>query len=102
MPLQDFFDRLTLTRRFVRSTERIATALEAQNTLLARIANHFAPELPEVTAADVATAGPAFRNQGQLARMEEWIDTFRVRLGRDPNEDDVAEWLEVDEERSPV
>lgn len=99
MALQDLLDRLTLTRRFVRSTERIATALETQNAILLRLVDHFAPVLPPVSEADLASSGPEYRKQGQLARYEEWIETFVMRMGRLPVDEEREEWLREDEER---
>ncbi len=99
MAIQDLLDRLTLTRRVVRSTERIATALEAQNVLLGRIADQIAPVLPQVSPEDLASSGPEYRQQGQLARHEEWIEGFVGRMGRLPNEDEREEWIREDEER---
>ena len=99
MAISDLLDRLTLTRRFVKSTERIASALEAQNVLLGRIADHIAPVLPTVSEEDLRSSGPEYRQQGQLARHEEWVEGFIVRMGRFPSEEEREEWVREDEER---
>lgn len=99
MALQDILDRVTLTRRFVKASERIAVALEAQNALLLRIADHLAPVIPEPTPEEMRTSGPLVRNQAQLARLEEWAEDFAAKVGRAPTEDDIEEWLNEDMER---
>ena len=99
MPLQDFLDRLTLTRRLVKALERQASATEAQNLLLARLADHFAPELPPISEADRVTSGPSFARNAQLARLEEWTEGFLGRMGRPPTETEVEDWLHEDDER---
>lgn len=99
MALQDLLDRLTLTRRFVRSTERIATALEVNNQILLRLADQFAPVPPQITEEDIRSAGPVLRNESQLARLEEWTAEFQGRVGRPPTDADVEEWLLEDAER---
>jgi len=101
MALTDLLDRLTLTRRLVKHLERTADALEVQCLLLERIANVLAPVTPEPSPEDLQTTGPAFRNDGRQARLEEWMEKYREMFHAEPSEDDIEQWLEEDRERMP-
>lgn len=94
MALADILERLTLTRRLVRSLERIAVSQEQTNVLLARLADHLAPIQPQPTAEEIKTAGPSFVSDRRHAELEEWLGMFADRVGREPSEEEIQEFLD--------
>ena len=99
MALTDFLDKVTLTRRLVSSLERIATAMEQQNGLLLRLADHFSPLPPLVSEEDLRTSGPSFHRNDHLARFHDWYEGFVARQGRLPHDEEIEEWIAEDAER---
>lgn len=100
MGLSDILERAVLTRRLVHALERQATALETQNTLLARLVDHLAPVLQPPTEQELKDTGPVFTQNERQARYMAWHVEFLERVGREPNDLDIEEWLREDAERA--
>jgi len=88
-----FLRGLTLSRlyrRTLRTLERIDLHLAEQNRILARIANHFAPEL----SAD-APAGAAvdYLNPQEAFVVLDYTERVQREQGRLPTEDEVLRYL---------
>jgi hypothetical protein len=92
--LADLLDRLTLTRRLVKSLERIAEAQAAQTQLLVRLADRFAPLPQPATDDDLRTTGPSFSRDADQAALQDFIDDFTDRVRREPTEQELTEWLD--------
>lgn len=99
--LRDGWTKLVTIRRLVKALERMATAQEQQTLLLARLADRLAPVVPEPTEAELKQTGPTFSRDWEQARLAEWSDQFRARIGREPSEMEQAEYLDALAETPP-
>ena len=100
MPLRDFLDRLTLTRRLVKALDRQAEALEQMQRVLTRLADHLAPVISPPSEDDLRTTSASFHRDATLARYQAWYEGFWDRVGRTPSEEEIEEWLTEDAERT--
>jgi hypothetical protein len=81
-------------RRALRTLDRIDARLEAQNGLLARLADHYAP-LPAAPDRQVAHAdtGVTFLDPIELILAQQYVARTRSETGHDPSDDEVLTYL---------
>jgi hypothetical protein len=77
-------------RRVVKALDRIAYALEAQNQQLARLADHFVPQLP---VGDVADTGASFGEDPDLVAALDYVSRVQRQGGRHPTDDEIVAYL---------
>jgi len=79
-----------LLRRLARDVARIGDALDAQNRLLARLADHLAPEAQPVQRAVVhEETGVSFLDDTEAAAALAYIEKTQRDTGHVPDEDEV-------------
>jgi len=81
-----------LFRRVSRQLDRIGEALTAQNVLLARLADHFAP-IPPPTEDLQHHTSIDFLNQVEAAQVLDYIGRYTEEQGIAPTEDEVLRYL---------
>lgn len=94
MSLRDAFSRIITMRRVVLDLSRIATALETQTQLLARIADHLAPPPVLHSKDDLRETGASSVNYAELGRIQDFADRVRRDLGREPTDEEIVDHLE--------
>jgi len=80
-------------RRLVRELAGIRAALEAQNTLLTRLAGALAPEVPAASPADLAETGVGWVDPAEQALVDAYRERTRRDTGREPSEDEILIYL---------
>lgn len=81
-------------RRGLRTLSAIEQRLAEQNLLLARLANHFAPMPPAVTAADVVTHSQVDHlDEAEMAIVLDFVARTERDTGHTPDEDEIATYL---------
>lgn len=81
-----------LARRVSRQLDRIARALDVQNVVLVRLADHFAPQIPEP--ADLQHQSSVdFLNHEEAGRVLSYIERTMHDTGRAPSEDEILSYL---------
>lgn len=90
-----------LGRRLLATHTRMADALDRQNVLLARIADHLAPAAATPDTEDDLrrTTGPQHLDERELAIVLDFHEAIRRTHGRDPSDAEVVEYLAWDETR---
>jgi hypothetical protein len=96
MKLRHWISGGLLARRLVRSLDRMAGALEQQNLLLARLADHFcppvvAPPQPKDLRAELSAISHLDVDEAYLA--QEYIGKTERQTGYSPSEDEVLIYL---------
>lgn len=91
------FKRLTaalLLRKVARDLEAIADALQQQNTLLARLADHWAPVDPRTSRAEVhADTGWSAFDPIDAALVEDYVARTEAATGHRPDDDEILVYL---------
>jgi hypothetical protein len=83
-----------LLRRVVRDLTRIADALSAQNVLLARLADRFAPVDPPTIRAEVkADTGVSHLDVDEAFLAQQYIDRTLRDTGHLPDEEEILIYL---------
>lgn len=77
-----------------RSLQDIARSLESIASSLDRIASVVAPSIPEVTAEALKDTEVSFSRDYEQARVEEFRETIYNKLGREPNEQEILDFLD--------
>ena len=86
-----FLQRFLLTRRFLRTLDRIALAEERQADLLDRLASHFCPIIEP---GDLQTTGPTYSRDAEQRAISEFTAQMRKDHGRLPNEEELVALLD--------
>jgi hypothetical protein len=81
-------------RRALRTLDRIDQRLEAQNALLARLADRYAP-MPAAPDRETvhADTGVTYLDPFEVIVAEQYVARTRTDTGRDPTEDEVLTYL---------
>lgn len=93
---RDFLSRLVQSRRVVRLLDRIATAHDHQNVLLARLVDHVCgPEVVPVSQDELrGVSGVTFSRDEEQGRILDFIATVERDTGHSPTEDEVLAFLD--------
>lgn len=78
---------LKILDRLTRATERQASALE-------RLADRWAPIVPDPSPDDLRTSGPSYRRDEEQVRIQEFVDRFEAELHRLPSEEELLRFLD--------
>lgn len=84
-----------LTRRTLRTLERIAAAQEAQTALLRQLAATLAP--PHVEAPATPDTGPSFLDELEQAKVLGYIQKMQDETGHVPTDEEILAWLASEE-----
>lgn len=99
MAFTDYVSRILTMRRFLKTQERIAIALEQQTQILQRIADVVAPTLPPVTPADLKQTSATFNSYAEQGRIQDYVDRVLKEVGREPTDEEVVAFLDGEEQR---
>lgn len=77
-------------RRALRALEGIEVRLAEQNSLLRRLADHIAPEIPQT---EPELHGIDYLNDREMGQVIAYTEKTRQDLGRDPTEDEILQYL---------
>lgn len=94
MPLLRRLAAGLLLRRFSRDLSRLAAAAEAQNILLARLADRLAPLDPPTDRAEVRTdTGVSAFNADEAALAQEYVERTYRDTGHVPDDEEILIYL---------
>lgn len=83
-----------LVRGLIKELRRIGDGLEAQNRLLARLADEFAPETPKADLAVTSRdSGIDYLDPVEAALVTEYVDRCTAELGHVPTEEQILRYL---------
>lgn len=92
-------DRWIDSRRVIKSLERLAVASERQVDLLQRLADRLAPvPPPDPSKLDLLHTGPSFGRDREFAEIEAAKDQLSRTLKRDPDEQELVDFLDGKEQ----
>ena len=77
-------------RHLVRSLDRIGSALDQQNRLLLRLADHLAPEMPVSAAPEDSVS---YTNEQDILLSLDYIERTRAQTGHTPSDEEVIAYL---------
>lgn len=90
MGLKDWLE----ARSALKALDRLATAMEKQTDLLARLADRFAPEVQPAKQSDLVPLGGLYTRDSEQARILQFMDETRQTIGRDPSEEEIVRYLD--------
>lgn len=102
MALANLFTRLSVTRRLLRSLDRLAAAQERSAIALERIADHVAPKvqpLTDLSPAEQKITGVTYSDLDEQFKTQEFIERCVQEAGREPTPEEIDRFLEGEEVR---
>lgn len=82
------------SRLVLKTLTRIAAAQEEQVRLLQRITEQLAPVVQTASQKDLLPIGSVYTRDSEQARILDFMDRTRQEVGRDPTEEEVANFLD--------
>ena len=90
-----FLDRFLQTRRLLRTLDRLAQTHEQQVRLLARLADHFCPEVVAVSPEDLrAHSGVSYAEDLEQGTILRFVEKTVRDTGREPTEEEIIDYVE--------
>lgn len=77
-------------RRLIRGLDRIGAALDTQNQVLARLADHLAPALP---ASEAPEESVSYTSEADIVLSLDYIERTRAHTGHTPSDEEVIAYL---------
>jgi hypothetical protein len=85
-----------LGRSLVRELKGLRLSIEAQNALLTRLADHFAPPTEAATPVDERAVSVDHLNEVEMGLVLAYVERFRADFGQSPTEEDIVAYLAED------